>query len=140
MLTAMEDLLGSWPGTPIVVSHDRYPLERVTDQQSAIHDHGLRHVHGGADDDLRLQAEQERRSSRGAGGTASGGAGSSGAAPAGTAPDGADTGGAASANGASGPKLTGAQARATKKELASIERRMDKLNSQIADKHEEMAA
>src|SRR5699024_6164087 len=76
----------------------------------------------------------------GAGGTASGGAGSSGAASAGTAADGADNGGAASANGASGPKLTGAQARATKKELASIERRMDKLNSQIADKHKEMAA
>src|SRR5699024_4115920 len=32
MLTAMEDLLDSWPGTLIVVSHDRYLLERVTDQ------------------------------------------------------------------------------------------------------------
>ncbi len=29
----MEDLLDSWPGTLIVVSHDRYLLERVTDQQ-----------------------------------------------------------------------------------------------------------
>ena len=140
MLTAMEDLLDSWPGTLIVVSHDRYLLERVTDQQYAILDHGLRHVPGGVDEYLRLRAEQKRRSSHGAGGTASGGAGSSGAASAGTAPDGADNGGAAPANGASGPKLTGAQARATKKELASIERRMDKLNSQIADKHEEMAA
>src|SRR5690625_446154 len=140
MLTAMEDLLDSWPGTLIVVSHDRYLPERVTDQQYAILDHGLRHVPGGVDEYLRLRAEQKRRSSHGAGGTASGGAGSSGAASAGPAPDGADNGGAASANGASGPKLTGAQARATKKELASIERRMDKLNSQIADKHEEMAA
>ncbi|RAA69058.1 ABC transporter ATP-binding protein, partial [Burkholderia multivorans] len=33
MLAAMEDLLDSWPGTLIVVSHDRYLLERVTDQQ-----------------------------------------------------------------------------------------------------------
>ena len=36
MLTATEDLLDSWPGTLIVVSHDRYLLERVTDQQYAI--------------------------------------------------------------------------------------------------------
>ena len=36
MLAAMEDLLDSWPGTLIVVSHDRYLLERVTDQQYAI--------------------------------------------------------------------------------------------------------
>jgi ABC transport system ATP-binding/permease protein len=35
MLAAMEDLLDSWPGTMIVVSHDRYFLERVTDQQYA---------------------------------------------------------------------------------------------------------
>ena len=36
MLAAMEDLLDSWPGTLLVVSHDRYFLERVTDQQYAI--------------------------------------------------------------------------------------------------------
>jgi ATP-binding cassette subfamily F protein uup len=29
-LTALEDLLDGWPGTLIVVSHDRYFLERVT--------------------------------------------------------------------------------------------------------------
>jgi len=39
MLAAIEDLLDSWPGTLIVVSHDRYFLERVTDQQYAILDH-----------------------------------------------------------------------------------------------------
>jgi ATPase subunit of ABC transporter with duplicated ATPase domains len=32
MLAAMEDLLDSWPGTLLVVSHDRYLLERITDQ------------------------------------------------------------------------------------------------------------
>ena len=36
MLAAMEDLLDSWPGTLIVVSHDRYLIERVTDQQYAV--------------------------------------------------------------------------------------------------------
>jgi len=38
MLRAMEDLLDTWPGTLIVVSHDRYLLERITDQQYAIVD------------------------------------------------------------------------------------------------------
>src|SRR5699024_8096946 len=47
MLTAMEDLLDTWPGTLSVVSHDRYLLERVTDQQYAILDGRLRHVPGG---------------------------------------------------------------------------------------------
>ncbi len=30
MLAAMEDLFNSWPGTLIVVSHDRYLVERIT--------------------------------------------------------------------------------------------------------------
>lgn len=54
MLAATEDLLDSWPGTLIVVSHDRYLLERVTDQQYAILDGRLRHLPGGVDEYLRL--------------------------------------------------------------------------------------
>lgn len=54
MLTATEDLLDSWPGTLIVVSHDRYLLERITDQQYAILDGRLRHPPGGVDEYLRL--------------------------------------------------------------------------------------
>jgi len=61
MLAAMEDLLDSWPGTLIVVSHDRYLLERITDQQYAILDKKLRHVPGGVDEYLRLRAEQDAR-------------------------------------------------------------------------------
>lgn len=56
MLTAIEDLLDAWPGTLIVVSHDRYLLERVTDQQYAILDGRLRHLPGGVDEYLRLTA------------------------------------------------------------------------------------
>ncbi|QNI06906.1 ABC-F family ATP-binding cassette domain-containing protein [Mycobacterium kubicae] len=56
MLTATEDLLDSWPGTLIVVSHDRYLLERVTDQQYAVLDGKLRHLPGGIDEYLRLAA------------------------------------------------------------------------------------
>lgn len=54
MLTATEDLLDSWAGTLIVVSHDRYLLERVTDQQYAILDGRLRHLPGGVDEYLQL--------------------------------------------------------------------------------------
>jgi ATP-binding cassette subfamily F protein uup len=54
MLAAMEDLLDSWPGTLLVVSHDRYLMERVTDQQYAILDGRLRHMPGGVDQYLDL--------------------------------------------------------------------------------------
>ena len=54
MLAAMEDLLDSWPGTLLVVSHDRYLLERVTDQQYAVLGGRLRHLPGGVDEYLRI--------------------------------------------------------------------------------------
>ncbi|BBX61286.1 ABC transporter ATP-binding protein [Mycobacterium saskatchewanense] len=63
-LTAMEDLLDSWAGTLIVVSHDRYLLERVTDQQYAILDGRLRHLPGGVDEYLRLAAQREPAAGR----------------------------------------------------------------------------
>lgn len=56
ILAAMEDLLDSWPGTLIVVSHDRYLLERVTDNQYALMGDGhLRHLTGGVDQYLQLR-------------------------------------------------------------------------------------
>lgn len=56
MLAAMEDLLDIWPGTLIVVSHDRYLLERVTDNQYALLGDGkLRHLTGGIDQYLSLK-------------------------------------------------------------------------------------
>ncbi len=58
MLTALEDLLDTWPGTLIVVSHDRYFLERVTDQQFALLDGHLRHLPGGVDEYLALRADE----------------------------------------------------------------------------------
>ena len=64
MLRAMEDLLDTWPGTLIVVSHDRYLLERVTDQQFAILDGQFRHLPGGIDEYLRLENAQEDKALR----------------------------------------------------------------------------
>ena len=57
MLAAMEDLFDSWPGTLLVVSHDRYLIERVTDQQYAILDGRLRHLPGGVDQYLELRSQ-----------------------------------------------------------------------------------
>lgn len=59
MLAAMEDLLDTWPGTLIVVSHDRYLLERVTDQQFALLGDGkLRHLPKGIEQFLQLRKAQ----------------------------------------------------------------------------------
>ena len=60
MLTALEDLLDSWPGTLVVVSHDRYLVERVTDQQYALLDGTLRHLPRGIDEYLGLFANSPR--------------------------------------------------------------------------------
>ena len=49
-LTALEDLLDAWPGTLVVVSHDRYFVERVCDDVYALMgDGGIRHLPGGID-------------------------------------------------------------------------------------------
>ncbi len=58
MLRAMEDLLDTWPGTLIVVSHDRYLLERVTDQQYAIVEGRFQHLPGGIEQYLALEKTQ----------------------------------------------------------------------------------
>lgn len=55
-LAAIEDLLDGWPGTLVVVSHDRYLLERVTDHQVAVLDRTVRHLPGGVDEYLALAA------------------------------------------------------------------------------------
>lgn len=110
MLAAMEDLLDSWPGTLLVVSHDRYLMERVTDQQYALMDGRLRHMPGGVDQYLQLRSEASRPAS------------SSPAEP------GHDR------------KLGLQAARGAKKEIASIERKLVKVPLQIAEVNEKIAA
>ncbi|MFV8296415.1 ABC-F family ATP-binding cassette domain-containing protein [Mycolicibacterium fortuitum] len=114
MLTATEDLLDSWPGTLIVVSHDRYLLERVTDQQYAILDGRLRHLPGGVDEYLRLTEQR---------------AGSTGS----TAP-------AVRTETAPAQAKSGAELRAVEKEISSIDRSLAKLADRISGKHDELAA
>ena len=137
MLAAMEDLLDSWPGTLIVVSHDRYFLERVTDQAYAVFGGRLRHLPGGVDEYLRLGAAAS-------GGAASGGA-SSGASTAGGSTARPDAGAAASSGGASAggvpaeSGLTGAERHAAQKELTALERRMEKVSREADALHVKFA-
>ncbi|MDQ2848224.1 MAG: ABC-F family ATP-binding cassette domain-containing protein [Actinomycetota bacterium] len=57
-LTSLEDLLDSWPGTLIVVSHDRYLIERVADNVFALFGDGaITHLPGGIDEYLRRRAQ-----------------------------------------------------------------------------------
>ena len=57
-LTALEDLLDSWPGTLVVASHDRYFTERVCDDLFALlGDGALRQLPGGVDQYLSLRVE-----------------------------------------------------------------------------------
>ncbi|MBQ3300774.1 MAG: ABC-F family ATP-binding cassette domain-containing protein, partial [Eggerthellaceae bacterium] len=54
MLAAVEDLLDGWPGTLVLVTHDRYLMERVTDDQYAILDGKIRHLPGGVGEYLDI--------------------------------------------------------------------------------------
>ena len=60
MLAVLEDLLDTWPGTLLIVSHDRYLMERVTDDQFALLDGHVRHVPGGVDEYLALLDERNK--------------------------------------------------------------------------------
>ncbi|MFJ6212625.1 ABC-F family ATP-binding cassette domain-containing protein [Streptomyces sp. NPDC092296] len=56
-LTQLEDLLDGWPGSMIVVSHDRYFIERTTDNQYALlGDRTMRMLPGGVDEYLQRRA------------------------------------------------------------------------------------
>ena len=112
MLAALEDLLDSWPGTLIVVSHDRYFLERVTDQQYAVMDGKLRQLPGGIDQYLQLRQQ---------------------------ALSGAPAKAAAPAAAASVPGLSGAELRAAEKEMSALDRRMQKLRQSIDKAKHELA-
>ena len=109
MLSATEDLLDSWPGTLIVVSHDRYLLERITDQQYAILDGRLRHLPGGVDEYLRIKSTHE-------------------ATPKSAQP-----------STQLGTALSGAELRSIQKEIAALDRAVAKLSDRVNTKHVELA-
>ena len=134
MLAAVEDLLDGWPGTLLLVTHDRYLMERVTDHQFAIVDGKVRHLPGGVDEYLRLVDARERAAAAG-GGAADAAAGASGRG------GGAGRGAGVVADVApeTGARLTGGEQRALRKLMASNEKKADTLRGKIEAKRQEMA-
>jgi ATPase subunit of ABC transporter with duplicated ATPase domains len=134
MLTAMEDLLDTWPGPLIVVSHDRYLLERVTDLQYAVLPGAdgvgrVRHLPGGVDEYLRIRVESEADGTTGTGrgNPTSAASASVAGSPAGPSDPSAEA-------------LSGSELRAAQKEVSAIERRLARLESDREQLHQAMAA
>ncbi|MFW6090737.1 MAG: ABC-F family ATP-binding cassette domain-containing protein [Actinomycetota bacterium] len=108
-LTVIEDLLDSWAGTLVVVSHDRWFLERVTDAVWATFGDGaLTHLPGGIDEYVRRRRAAAEGSGRRGGGTTA--------------------------------RRPGRGTRTARKELARIERDVDRLHRREQRLHEELAA
>ncbi|MCC3292022.1 MULTISPECIES: ABC-F family ATP-binding cassette domain-containing protein [unclassified Arthrobacter] len=135
-LAAVEDVLDGWPGTLVVVSHDRYLLERVTDHQMALLGDGkLRGLPGGVDQYLELRGEALAANSS-ASTAARGSSQAARAAAAGaTRPGGSSAAASAGAQGGTTTALAGsgaseAEKRAAKKDLTRIERQLSKLTAQ----------
>ena len=111
MLAAIEDLLDTFPGTLLVVSHDRYLVERVTDQQYAVMNGSLRHLPRGVDQYLELRTEQDKAANA-----------------------------TSTASTKATPKLGGAELRTAQKEFAAAGRKLEKYTGQIAELHNKLAA
>lgn len=143
MLAAVEDLLDGWPGTLLLVTHDRYLMERVTDDQFAIIDGKLRHLPGGIDEYLKIM--ESREGSNGASGAGGGGlaAGSAGAAGTSVAAGVSASGGVSGSAGEAAESdaqvvpqassLSNNEIRALKKLMQSNEKKMATTEGKIAD-------
>ena len=138
MLAAIEGLLDSWPGTLIVVSHDRYLLERVTDMQYALLGDGhLRHLPGGVDEYLRLR-KHSLGSVKSGDGRLPGGLNSSAGNSANAGSSSGSGGSVAKVNPNALPAGSAAR-RDAEKNLARIERALEKTNTEEAALHVKMA-
>ncbi|WP_273368855.1 ABC-F family ATP-binding cassette domain-containing protein [Corynebacterium massiliense] len=160
-LQELESLLDGWPGTLVVISHDRYLIERIADNTYALFGDGkLTHLPGGIDEYLQRRkaidaanptgvldlggASTRRGSSGDVADNASGaGAGSSSeigaSSNAGASSEGAGSAGAGNAS-SSGNGLSAQEEHKLTKQMKSIERKMDKLDAQVADLDSQMAA
>ena len=123
MLAIVEDLLDGWPGTLILVTHDRFLMERVTDSQFALIDGQLRHMPGGVDQYLKVADELDAAASarRAEAGPSSGGA----------SPASSSSSKKAQLGAASG--MSNAERQRLKKEVASLERKMDTRRARIEE-------
>ena len=114
-LTELEDLLDGWPGTLVVVSHDRYFLERVTEHIVALLGDGrLSFLGGGLDEYL-----DRIRAARAASAVLS--------AAARPAP-------------ADAPRSSAAEERNARKELQRLERQLGRLSARETELTSQLAA
>jgi ATP-binding cassette subfamily F protein uup len=118
-LTEFEDLLDDWPGTLVVVSHDRYFLERVTEHVVALLGDGkLVFLGGGVEEYLaRVRAARAAPAGRGVRGLPG---------PATARPEAAST--------------SAGQERTVRKELQRLERQLERLSAREAELTEQLAA
>ncbi len=123
MLAQVEDLLDGWPGTLLLVTHDRYLMERVTDDQYALIGGKIRHLPRGVDEYLELVGAAE---------DSHGGVVKAGKVQAPTSAN------AQAAGSKEEPKLSGGEQRALRKAMSSAERKIDTLKGKIADVHVQM--
>ena len=142
MLAVMEDLLDTWPGTLIVVSHDRYLLERVTDQQFALIGGKIRHLPGGVQDYLdmteAIKNGKDPFADEKAGKTGKGRKNGD-AVSADSSTSASDSGDVAD-SAATAPKLTGKAYHEASRRVSAIERKLAKLEEQKADVEARMVA
>nr|WP_202612118.1 ABC-F family ATP-binding cassette domain-containing protein [Adlercreutzia caecimuris] len=127
MLAAVESLLDGWPGTLLLVTHDRYLMERVTDHQFALIDGKVRHLPGGVDEYLHLTEAAEREAAEAASAKATAKAGALGKAAFGEPA------------GRTASTLSGGEQRELRKLMASNEKKIGTLKGKIEKKQLEMA-
>jgi ABC transport system ATP-binding/permease protein len=121
-LTALEDLLDHWPGTLVVVSHDRYFVERVSDNVFAIDAiGGIRHLPGGIDQYLEESdsGPERNRPKRGS--------------------DAPSVAYERTQAGEDTPARRGGALRQARKDLQRLDRELEKLNAREQELHAAMA-
>ncbi|HEU5389475.1 MAG TPA: ABC-F family ATP-binding cassette domain-containing protein [Streptosporangiaceae bacterium] len=130
-LTEFEDLLDGWPGTLVVVSHDRYFLERVTEHVVALlGDARLSFLPGGVDEYLDRVRAARISAVRGGPSRTTSSAGSPAGAQAGAADNGS----------AGPPRLSAAEERNARKELQRLERQIERLSARETELSTQLAA
>ena len=123
MLAAIEELLDAWPGTLLLVTHDRFLMERVTDHQFALVDGHIRHLPRGVEEYLEMSARAPKPVAHA------------------KAPQGAAAGASAKdAAAGDGPQLSGGEIRELKKRMRSCENKTNTLRGKIEQAQADMAA
>lgn len=116
-LTQLEDLLDGWPGSMIVISHDRFFIERTTDRVMALlGDRALRMLPRGIDEYIERRQRMEES-----------------VTPSAAAPS------AAKESAPQASSLSAQESRAAKKELQKVERQLGKLSDRETKLHAQIA-